>query len=351
MAFYYRLKLRYGSFLPFVIGCFTFFLIFLYGLFIFVYVEGWGLLDSFYQVVITLSTVGFNETHALSQTGRLLTSILILLGVGNFAYLVGNFTQFLVEGRIHDVWGKRKMQKIINTLKDHFIVCGYGRIGSVVVREIMKDGLPVVVIENNPQNIEILKNQQILFIEGDATDDNILFAAGLKRAKGLVASLNQVAENVYTTLTARQSNHDIYIVARADKESSVQKLMKAGANKALTPYMIGGMRMAQMILRPTVTDFLELAHQGEELQMEELQIQKGSELIGKDLIASRIRPQFNLIIIAIRKKSGKMIFNPGSAEILEEEDLLVLVGKHTNFKHLQAIAGGDNISASRKREK
>jgi voltage-gated potassium channel len=346
MAFYYRLKLRYGNFLPFLIGCLTFFLIFLYGLFIFVYVEGWGLLDSFYQVVITLSTVGFNETHRLSETGRLLTSILILLGVGNFAYLVGTFTQFLVEGRIQDVWGRRKMQKIINTLENHFIVCGYGRIGSVVVREIMKEGLPVVVIENDPQCIESLKNQQILFIEGDATDDNILFSAGLRRAKGLIASLNQVAENVYTTLTARQSNPDIYIVARADRESSIQKLMKAGANKALTPYMIGGMRMAQMVLRPTVTDFLELAHQGEELQMEELQIQKGSELIGKDLIASGIRLRFNLIIIAIRKKSGRMIFNPGSTEVLEEGDLLVVVGKHSNFIRLQAIAGSETVSAS-----
>jgi len=341
-TFYYKLKLRYGSFLPFVMGCFSFFLVFLYGLFIYIHVEGWGFLDSFYQVVITLSTVGFTETHELSETGRLLTSSLILLGVGTFAYLVGTFTQFLVEGKIQDLWGKRKMQKIIDTLEDHFIVCGYGRIGSVVVREIVNDGLPVVVIENNPQYVESLKNQQILVIEGDATEDEILFAAGLKRAKGLIASLTQVAENVYVTLTARQTCPNIYIVARADKESSVQKLLMAGANKALTPHMIGGMRMAQMVLRPTVTDFLELAHQGEDLQMEEIQIQSGSELIGKDLIASGIRPRFNLIIIAIGKESGSMIFNPGAMEVLEEGDVLVAVGKHINFEQLESIACGDN---------
>ncbi len=340
-AFYARIRLRYGSFLPFVVGCTSFFLVFLYGLFIYIYVEGWGFLDSFYQVVITLSTVGFTETHELSEIGRLLTSTLILLGVGTFAYLIGTFTQFLVEGRLHDIWGKRKMQKIIDTLEDHFIVCGYGRIGSVVVREIMNDGLPVVVVENNPQYVEELKDQQILVVEGDATEDKVLLAAGLKRAKGLIASLTQVAENVYVTLTARQSNPGIYIVARADKEGSVQKLMMAGADKALTPHMIGGMRMAQMVLRPTVTDFLELAHHGEDLQMEEICIREGSELIGRNLITSEIRPRFNLIIIAIGKKSGSMTFNPGPTEVLEQGDVLVAVGKHANFEQLEGVASGN----------
>ena len=341
-ASYFKLRLRYGNFLPFVMGGISFFLVFLYGLFIYIHIEGWGFLDSFYQVVITLSTVGFTEVHELSETGRLLTSSLILLGVGTFAYLIGTFTQFLVEGKIQDIWGKRKMQKIIDTLEDHFIVCGYGRIGSVVVREILNDGLPVVVVENNPQYVELLKNRQILVVEGDATEDEILFAAGLKRAKGLIASLTQVAENVYVTLTARQSNPDIYIVARADREGSVQKLMMAGANKALTPHMIGGMRMAQMVLRPTVTDFLELAHHGEDLQMEEIQIQEGSELIGKDLVTSQIRPRFNLIIIAIGKKSGTMTFNPGPMEMLEQGDVLVAVGKHANFEQLSGIACGED---------
>ncbi len=339
-ARYYQLKLRYGSFLPFVMGCFSFFLVFLYGLFIYMHVEGWGFLDSFYQVVITLSTVGFTETHELSETGRLLTSTLILLGVGTFAYLVGAFTQFLVEGKIQDMWGKRKVQQIINKLRDHFIVCGYGRIGNVVVREIMDDGLPVVVIENDPGHVEELKSRQILVIEGDATEDEVLLSAGLDRAKGLIACLNQVAENVYVTLTARQSNPDIYIVARADREGSVQKLMMAGADKALTPHMIGGMRMAQMVLRPTVTDFLELAHQGEELQMEEILVRPESTLVGKDLIASEIRPKYNLIIIAIRKITGKMIFNPGPHEVLEQGDVLVGIGKHENFEMLERTTQG-----------
>lgn len=334
-AYYYQLKLRYGSLLPFVMGCFSFLLTFVYGLFIYMHVEGWGFLDSFYQVVITLSTVGFTETHELSETGRILTSILILLGVGTFAYLVGTFTQFLVEGKIQDMWGKRKVLKIVDTLRDHFIVCGYGRIGSVVVREIVGDGLPVVVIENDPSHVEKLKSKQLLVIEGDATSDEVLFSAGLDRAKGLIACLNQMAENVYVTLTARQSNPDIYIVARADKEGSVQKLMMAGADKALTPHMIGGMRMAQMVLRPTVTDFLELAHQGEELQMEEIVVEKGSTLVGQDLIVSQIRPRFNLIIIAIRKPTGKMIFNPGPQEVMEEGDVLVGIGKHENFEMLE----------------
>ncbi|MBT8763937.1 potassium channel protein [Desulfohalobiaceae bacterium Ax17] len=334
-----RWKVKYGFFLPLILGTISLFSVFLLGIIIYYYVEGWTLLESFYQVVITLSTVGFLEVHPLSPRGRLLTSILILMGVGNFAYLVGTFTQILVEGRLQALWGKRKVQKIIDNLEGHFIVCGYGRIGSVVAKEILKEGLPLVVIEEDEQIAHELEMEGILHVHGDATSDQVLLSANLKKAKVLITTLSKEAQNVYVTLTARQLRPDLQIIARAEHEDSIKKLQFAGADRVLTPYIIGGMRMAQVALRPTVIDFLELAllEQDLDLQLEELEISESSELVGKDLIQSEIRPRFNLIVIAIKKASGDMIYNPVPKTVLEAGDTLVAVGKKDSFKKLQEI--------------
>jgi len=332
---YYALKYRYGSLLPFIFGVIFFIGVFAYGIVIYSVVEGWPLSDSFYQVVITLSTVGFQETYALTDRGRMLTSILILLGVGTFAYLVGTFTQVLVEGKLQDVLGRRRVQKFIDSLENHVIVCGFGRIGSVVVEELMREGWSVVVVENSPTLIENFEKEGILYVFGDATSDDVLVRAGVGRAKYLITCLTQAAENVYVTLTARELHPEMSIVARADRGDSIQKLKRAGANKVLTPHMIGGKRMAQMILRPTVTDFIDLAMQGHDLQMEEFKVDADSCLAGKDLIASGIRPRYNLIIIAIEKDSGRMVFNPQPDEVISQGDTLVLVGKRESFRKLQ----------------
>ena len=308
---HYTLKYRYGSLLPFIFGVLFFIGVFIYGMVIYTVVEGWPLGDSFYQVVITLSTVGFQETYALTERGRMLTSILILLGVGTFAYLVGTFTQVLVEGKLQDVLGRRRLQKFIDGLEDHVIVCGFGRIGSVVVEELMREGWPVVVVENSPDMVEPFEKKSVLYVLGDA-------------------------ENVYVVLTARELHPGMSIVARADRRDTIQKLKRAGADKVLTPHMIGGKRMAQMILRPTVTDFIDLAMQGHNLQMEEFKVDSGSFLAGKNLIDSEIRPRYNLIIIAIEKGPGNMVFNPQPNEVIDEGDTLVLVGKRESFQALQA---------------
>jgi voltage-gated potassium channel len=229
------------------------------------------------------------------------------------------------------------MQKMINKLKDHYIICGYGRIGRVVAQEILGEGLPVVVVESDPGLIAQLEREGVPCILGDATEDQVLCNAGLIRAKALIACLNQVAENVYITLTARQMNPEILIVARADREDSIQKLTRAGASRAITPHMIGGRRMAQIILRPTVTDFLELAIEGRTLQMEEIRVSPGSELAGKNLVDSEIRARFNVIVIAIEKHSGQTIFNPSAKEVIHAGDNLVMVGMKENFSKLQKI--------------
>ncbi|MGM0609657.1 MAG: potassium channel family protein [Thermodesulfobacteriota bacterium] len=326
-------------FFPVISGGIFLSLVFIFGLYIFVFVEGWGWLDSFYQVVITLSTVGFTEVRPLSETGRMLTSILILLGVGSFAYLVGSFTQVIVEGHLRNFIGRRRVQKIIGSLEDHFIICGFGRIGSVVAGEIKKEGFSVVVVENNPEIIQQLESEGHLFIEGDATSDQVLLSANLMNARALITTLNQESKNVYVTLTARQLSPEITLIARAEREDSIKKLKFAGADRVLTPHIIGGMRMAQIVLRPTVTDFLELAMQGKNLDllMEELEITPGSFLVGKDLIQSDIRPKYNLIIIAIKNKDGDMNFNPQPRTVLDSGDTLIAVGKQDNLERLREI--------------
>lgn len=341
---YRTVKFRFGSFFPLVLGAGFLLGVFIYGLFIFMAVEGWNLLDSFYQVVMTLSTVGYMELHPLSDRARLMVSFLILMGVGSFAYLVGAFTQVVVEGRLHDLWGKRKVQKIIDSLEDHYIICGYGRIGAVIAEEFRREELPVVVLERDPDLLFELERDGHLFLAGDATTDELLLAAGVERAKGLFACVSQDAENVYITLSSRQFNSRLTIIARADRPESVAKLERAGANRVLTPHQIGGKRIAQVMLRPTVTDFMELATQGHNLQMEEIIIRPGSELVGTTLITSGIRPRFNLMIIGIEKASGKMIFNPHPETSIEAGDTLVAVGPPENFPGLQAAgraAGGE----------
>lgn len=334
---YQTVKFRFGSFFPLVLGAGFLLTVFFYGLFIFLVVEGWSLLDSFYQVVMTLSTVGFMELHPLSDRARLMVSFLILMGVGSFAYLVGAFTQVVVEGRLQDLWGKRKVQKIIDSLADHYIICGYGRIGAVVAEELRRENLPVVVIEKDPELLFDLERDKFLFLAGDATADEFLLGAGVERAKGLFACVSQDAENVYITLSSRQFNANLTIIARADRPESVAKLERAGANRVLTPHQIGGKRIAQVMLRPTVTDFMDLATQGHNLQMEEIQVRPGSELVGKNLITSGIRPRFNLMIIAIEKAGGKMTFNPHPEVTIEEGDTLIAVGPPENFSGLQTV--------------
>ena len=334
-----RLAYRYGIFWPLLLGGISLFLIFCFGIFIFMFVEGWGLLDSFYQVVITLSTVGFTEVHELSDRGKFLVSVLILLGVGCFAYLVGSMSQVLVEGRLQMLLERRKMKKVIDSLDNHFIVCGYGRIGGVVVDEIIKADHPVVVIDNSPEKVRVLEQNGYLFSEGDATSDKTLLDAGLTCARALITALDNEAANVYVTLAARQLNPNLLIIARAEREESIRKLEFAGADRVLTPHRLGGLRMAQVVLRPTVTDFLELAgQQGNlDLQMEELRISGTSELVGRNLIESKIRPRFNVIIIAIKHADGHMEFNPKPESVLNAGDTMVVVGGKASLKEMQGI--------------
>lgn len=331
----FELKQRMGTFWNLIVGSILLFLIFVFGIAGFMWLEGWDLLSSFYMVVITLSTVGYGEVHPLSQSGRMFAALLIMSGVGGFMYIVASFSQVLLEGRLQVLWGRRRMQKAIGKLENHFIICGYGRIGSVVVHEIRNEGFIPVVIEQNTDLIQKMELDGVLCIEGDATDDELLLSVGLRKAKALISALSSEAANVYVTLTARQLCPEITIIARASQQSHISRLKLAGADRVVMPHLIGGVRMAQNVLRPTVTNFLEIAMQGKiDLQMEELLVPKGSDLPGKNLIESQIRARYNLIIIAIKKRNGEMSFNPGPKEVIQMEDTLLMVGRRTDLQRM-----------------
>ena len=286
---------------------------FAFGVIGYIVVEGWSMIDAIYMTAITLSTVGFSEVHSLSTVGRVFTVILVIIGVGFSVYVAGAIVQFMVEGRIRTILGRRRLDRKLNSLRDHYIVCGYGRIGRVLCRNL--EGNPIidlVVVEKNPDLISIMDEDNMLYVAGDATDETNLNKAGIERAKGLVAALGSDAENVFLVLTARQLNPDLFIVARAAEDKSKDKLRAAGANKVESPYEMGAARMAQRILRPAVTSFLDLAfaQKRTDIQMEEIPVRPDSELVDVMLKDSGIRQRFNLIIIAIKKDDDNMLFNP-----------------------------------------
>jgi voltage-gated potassium channel len=326
---------KWGPLFQFMLGLCIMFLIFIYGLCVFMYIEGWNFVDSFYMMVITLSTVGFGEIQPLSDRGRLLTSSIIILGVGNFAYIVGSFSRMLVDGHLHNLLWRRKVQRRIDKLDNHYIVCGYGRIGGVVVQEILKVSPDVVVIEHAPELVEQLKRDGIMHLAGDATDDGLLVSAGIKRARSIVTALTDEAANVYVTLTARQLNPGISIIARANNASHITRLEFAGANRVVLPHLIGGVRMAHTVLKPTVTDFLDLAIRGNiDLQLEQLAISPASLFVGKNLMDSNIRKDYDLIIVAIKRESGELVFNPGPREELQSGDTLITLGRQTDLERI-----------------
>ena len=216
----------------------------------YVLIEGWPPLDGLYMTVITLATVGYGEIREISQTGRIFTIALIFLGVGFYLYVVGNLIQFLVEGRIREVLGRRKLDKQISALRNHFIVCGYGRIGRVLSRYLIQKYLDVVVIERNEDRIPVMDTDGVLYIIGEATNEETLIRAGIRRARGLLTVLATDADNVFLVLTAKNHNPEVFTVARADQNSAKTTLYAAGADKVISPYDLGARRMAHAVLRP-----------------------------------------------------------------------------------------------------
>jgi voltage-gated potassium channel len=313
--------------------------IILFGSWGFMAIEGWNFLDSLFMTVITLTTVGFGEVHQLSPVGRLYTIFLVFAGVGFLGYAGGILMRYMIEGRIRIILGRRRLDKKITRLKNHYIVCGYGRIGRVLCMNLRQKPIDIVVIEKNPDLVPVMEEDGILYMSGDTADESILLSAGIERAKGLIAVLGTDVENVYLVLTARQLNPKLFIMARAIYKESKSKLLAAGATAVESPYEVGAVSMAHRIIRPTVTSFLDLAltHARKDIQMEEIPISPTSMLANAMLKNSGIRQDYNLIIIAIKRVDGSMMFNPSFETRLEPGATVIAVGQEQDLQNLEKV--------------
>ncbi|MGB7291603.1 MAG: potassium channel protein [Thermodesulfobacteriota bacterium] len=302
-------------------------------------IEGWNFRESLYMTIITLTTVGFREVHKLSPTGEYFTIVLLIGGVGIILYVLATEARLIFEGGLQDVFGRRRLERKIKELKDHYIVCGYGRMGRIIARELKAKGVGTVVIEIAPVT-QFEKKEDMLIVEGDATRDDVLISAGIDRAKGLVSVLPTDAENLYVVLSARELSPKLFVMARASDEGAEQKMLRAGATRVVSPYLTGGLKIAHTILKPAVMDFIEFATRAGniEIQMEEVPVQNDSKLVGITLDESGIGRDLGVIVVAIKNKEGVMQFNPTSKTIMQEGDTLIALGEVSKLSELEEMA-------------
>ena len=313
-------------------------LILIYGTSGYMLIEGTNMTDALYMTVISITTVGFSEVIPLSPVGKYFTMFLVFGGVGLFLFFVSLITQAMVEGGLQTFLGRRHMEKKLASLKNHYIVCGFGRIGKVISKILHENRRPFLIIENNPEEITAIEELGYLVLRGDSTSDDILTKAHINDAKALIAVTSSDADNVYVILSARVLKPEIYILARSSgKKGAESKLLRAGANKVFSPYEIGARRMAQSLVRPTVIDFIDLTvHDGElGLRLEELRVSDKATFVNKTLMQSGIRSEHDLIVVAIKRDKGEMLFNPNQNTEILPGDILVVLGEHANIQGLE----------------
>ncbi len=303
------------------------------------FIEGWPWFDGFYMVVTTFTTIGYQEVHPLSHAGRVFNVGLILAGVSLVFLGIGSLTQALLEFELASFFGRRKMEREIGRLSDHYIICGAGRVGRSAARELARRPAPFVVIEQNETKAARYTSEWLTLI-GDATQEATLRAAHIERARGLVAATTTDATNLYIVLTARNLNPKLQIIARASEEDAEKHLLKAGADSVVSPYSFAGQRIAQAFLRPHVVSFLETAttHLGIDLEIGEVRVGENSAFAGKTIETSRIRQERGVIVLAIKREQQVMRFNPSPEDRIEAGDYLIAMGEPAQLRQLEQWA-------------
>jgi len=289
-------------------------------------IEGWSFLDALYMTITTITTVGYDEVHPLSEAGKVFSIILIVGGVGGALYALTTAVGYFVEGRFGSTLGRRQMKNKIARLKDHFIICGYGRVGQEVARAFAGDSVPFVIIDNNQESIAQAEKDGYPYLQANATEDDVLKEAGIEKARGLVAAVGGDVDNTYITLSARGLRPDLFIAVRASDREAEVKLARAGADRIVSPYSIGARRLAMLALRPAVVDFIDTVSYGpgRELKLENIAVSDGSSLAGTTVAATRQRTGVN--ILAISDKEGKLLANPAGEDMIEAGGRLIVIG-------------------------
>lgn len=306
----------------------------------YVLIEGWSVWDAFYMTVITITTVGYGEVHPLSRLGQVFTVVIILTGVSSFFYAFTLFMALLAGGHLVERRERKRLARMLENLTDHFILCGFGRMGEIIAREFARQNVPFVIIERNPDRMHVAMDQGFLVVEADASNEDVLRRVRIDRARGFVAAVSTDAENVYAVLSARLLKPDLFIVGRAETEDARTKLKRAGADRVISPYHIGGLQLAQTALRPAVVDFVQLATSSDnmDLNLEQVHIADGSPLDGRSLIEAGLRQRFGVVVVGIRRADGKMDFNPEPETAMRAGDDLVVLGRAGSLKELETAA-------------
>jgi len=308
-------------------------------------IEGWSLLASLYVSAQTVTTVGYGDLTPATRNGRLFATVFMLAGVGVVLYALTTTVQAIVQSELLAGVGQRRLSRKMSRLRNHFIICGAGRVGSHLVRALMASGETFIVIEKDPRIVAELTDLGVIVLVRDATLEESLREAGVEHARGLAAFLPDDADNVYVVLTARDLNADMHIVARAVEEQAEPKLIRAGANRVVAPTIIGGHRMVMALTKPAVDDFLgSITANKLELAFEQLEVNSESPLAGQKLSATTIRSELDIVVVSIRRSSGEILFNPSGEAMIQSGDVLIAIGRAESLMKLAALAKGGKKS-------
>jgi voltage-gated potassium channel len=312
-------------------------------------IEGWTPWDAFYMTVTSILTVGYREVHPLSRSGQVFTVLLLLGGVGTVLYALTLGATTVVQSGLAARWEEQRRVRMIDELRDHFIVCGYGRMGRIIVDEFRRAKVPHVVVDRDPDLVHEIIAAGGLAVAADASNEDVLARLGIARARALIAAAGTDAENVYIILSARLTRPDLHIIGRAESDDALRKLTRAGADRVFSPYQVGAHQIVQAALRPAVVDFVQLATSSERLELgiEQVQLDAASPLCGRTLANANVRQQFGVVVVGIQRIGGRMEFNPPPEAVMEAGDCLVVMGRPDTLQQLEAVARGESVTQDR----